>query len=224
MPDPCPQGIVSLTFDDAWESQYDNALPILEAAGLKATFYFTSVPIEQRWRLFMTPAEVQDIAAKGHEIAGHTLLHPNLAAISLDSVRTEVTASRTYLQNLTGRPVTSFAYPFGINTPAIQAIVADAGYSSARGVEFPPQNVRTTNRYALYSMCIDPNNTATAVRAQIDLTMANRTWLILCFHDVKDGGDNISITPADLQSIVDHLRARGTRVVTVAEGRALMGP
>ncbi len=32
-------GMVSLTFDDGWTSQYDNALPILNAAGLKAGFY-----------------------------------------------------------------------------------------------------------------------------------------------------------------------------------------
>lgn len=220
---PFTAGMVSLTFDDSWESQYVNALPILEAANLKATFYLSTVPIEQRWNLFMTPAAVLDLAAKGHEIAGHTLTHPDLTAIPADSVRTELTASRTYLQQLTGRPVTSFAYPFGRNSPAIQSAVASAGYTSGRGVGFLSQNEFTTNRYALFSMCMDPTNDVAAVKAQIDAAMASRSWFILCLHEVRIGGDALSITPADFQAIVDHLRLRGTRVVTVAEGRALMG-
>ncbi len=72
-------------------------------------------------------------------------------------------------------------------------------------------------------MCIEPTNTVAVVKAQIDAAMANRTWFILCFHDVKTGGDDLSITPASFQAIIDHLRLRGTKVVTVAQGRALMG-
>lgn len=37
-----PEGLVSLTFDDGWESQYDNALPILQAANMHGTFYIIS--------------------------------------------------------------------------------------------------------------------------------------------------------------------------------------
>ncbi len=116
---PFTEGMVSLTFDDSWESQYLNALPILQAANFRGTFYLTTIPLEQRWTFFMTPAAVQDIAVKGHEIAGHTLVHPDLTAISAESVRRELTASRTYLQTLTGQPVTSFAYPFGRSTATI---------------------------------------------------------------------------------------------------------
>lgn len=34
-----PTGLVSLTFDDGWGSQYDSAFPILNAAGIKGSFY-----------------------------------------------------------------------------------------------------------------------------------------------------------------------------------------
>ena len=36
------QGLVTMTFDDGWLSQYQNALPILSAANLKASFYIIS--------------------------------------------------------------------------------------------------------------------------------------------------------------------------------------
>jgi peptidoglycan/xylan/chitin deacetylase (PgdA/CDA1 family) len=37
-----PEGLVSLTFDDGWQSQYDNALPIMQAANMHGTFYIIS--------------------------------------------------------------------------------------------------------------------------------------------------------------------------------------
>ncbi len=36
------RGLVSFTFDDGWITQYNDALPILNAAGLKGTFYIVS--------------------------------------------------------------------------------------------------------------------------------------------------------------------------------------
>lgn len=39
------EGIVSLTFDDGWTSQYDNALPILKNSSLPATFFIISQPL-----------------------------------------------------------------------------------------------------------------------------------------------------------------------------------
>lgn len=37
-----PEGMVSFTFDDAWYSQYENAVPILDEAGIDATFFIVS--------------------------------------------------------------------------------------------------------------------------------------------------------------------------------------
>jgi peptidoglycan/xylan/chitin deacetylase (PgdA/CDA1 family) len=36
---PFDNGMVSITFDDGWKSQYENAFPILQNAGLKGSFY-----------------------------------------------------------------------------------------------------------------------------------------------------------------------------------------
>ena len=218
------EGMVSLTLDDSWESQYVNALPILQAANIKATFFFSTTMIEQGWFLFMTPAMVLDIAAKGHEIGGHTHTHPDLTTISADSVNKELTISKDYLQTLTGKAVTSFAYPYGNSNSTVQTLLQNTGYTSARTVVYSSQNLATTPKYSLFSMCIEPTNTVPVVKAAIDDAIANKRWFILCFHDVKLGGDNLSITPADFQEIVTYIKTRGIKVVTVAEGRALMTP
>jgi peptidoglycan/xylan/chitin deacetylase (PgdA/CDA1 family) len=42
------KGLVSLTFDDGWASQYRNALPILQAAKIPATFYIITNPMKDQ--------------------------------------------------------------------------------------------------------------------------------------------------------------------------------
>lgn len=36
------RGLISVTFDDGWASQHENALPILDEYGIPATLYITS--------------------------------------------------------------------------------------------------------------------------------------------------------------------------------------
>jgi peptidoglycan/xylan/chitin deacetylase (PgdA/CDA1 family) len=47
------------------------------------------------------------------EIGAHTVTHPTLSALTATSQRDEILKSRHYLQDLIGRPVRSFSYPYG---------------------------------------------------------------------------------------------------------------
>src|SRR5688572_13336353 len=61
---------IVLTYDDALVSQLDHAVPALDAAGLKGTFYLmgrSSGLIVDRWRA---------VAASGHELGNHSINHP----------------------------------------------------------------------------------------------------------------------------------------------------
>jgi peptidoglycan/xylan/chitin deacetylase (PgdA/CDA1 family) len=64
---------IVLTYDDALASQLANAVPALDRSGLHATFFLSAVrPGDvSRWRA---------VAAKGHELANHTIFHPCAAA------------------------------------------------------------------------------------------------------------------------------------------------
>ena len=62
----------------------------------------------------MTIAELRRLASNPLiEIGGHTLSHPSLAFASVDEQRREIGCCRTSLQDALGKPVQSFAYPFG---------------------------------------------------------------------------------------------------------------
>src|SRR3954451_2184302 len=63
---------VVLTYDDALDVDLDNAIPVLDSLGLKATFYLSGYSGALNKRV----DEWRAAAKKGHELANHTLFHP----------------------------------------------------------------------------------------------------------------------------------------------------
>lgn len=216
------EGMVTLSFDDSWLSQYQNVFPVLQSAGIKGTFFFTTQPVQEGWSDYMTPSQVQAIANAGHEVAGHTITHPHLPQMSSSQITNELVASKNYLQNLTGKAVTSFAYPYGEMNSTVKALVQQAGYTSARGTDDETQNTAKSDKFALKSSCIENTETFAQVKAQIDAAKANKQWYIICIHNVRNVNDQYTLTPAFFQQIVNYIKSSGIKVVTEAEGRALM--
>lgn len=62
---------VSLAYDDALDSQLDNAIPALDRHGLKGSFYLQLSRDAVRLRL----EEWRAAASNGHELGNHTLFH-----------------------------------------------------------------------------------------------------------------------------------------------------
>ncbi len=66
------------------------------------------------------------------EVGAHTVNHPALSALSLDSQQAEIVESKTALEKILDHPVLSFAYPYGERrdyTPDTVKLVRNAGFS-----------------------------------------------------------------------------------------------
>lgn len=62
----------------------------------------------------LTLDEISELARGGLvEVGCHTVTHPQLSALDADSQRREIDESKARLEEILGRPVTSFAYPYG---------------------------------------------------------------------------------------------------------------
>ena len=118
------QAAVSLAYDDAIDSQLDNAIPALDRAGLKGSFYLTLANPSLMNRL----AEWRAAAARGHELGNHTLFHDCSAKVAghewvtpeldLDSVSAarmvaQVRLANTMLHAIDGRTERTFTVPCG---------------------------------------------------------------------------------------------------------------
>ena len=87
------------------------------------------LPLERRWllatelfaanadaaypRLMLEPAQVGELAARGHDVGAHTINHPILRELEPELARTEIGESYRWLAEATGKPPKSFAYPNG---------------------------------------------------------------------------------------------------------------
>jgi peptidoglycan/xylan/chitin deacetylase (PgdA/CDA1 family) len=221
--------IVSLTFDDTFADNYQVAA-LAEARGMRATFYINSARIGQP--NYLTFAEVADLEARGHEIAGHTLTHARLASIPVDEARYQVCNDRKALLEL-GFRATSFAYPFSSQNATVREIAEDCGYNSARlvgglvtasscvgcpyGNPRPPPDpfgIRTHDS-------VEQDTTLDEMKANVMRVEQNGGgWMPMVFHHVCDGCDQLAISPATLAAFLDWLALRtsqGTVVATVDE-------
>jgi peptidoglycan/xylan/chitin deacetylase (PgdA/CDA1 family) len=116
--------VVTLTFDDGTADQL-NAAQILNDSGLKGTFFIPSGAVGTP--NYLTLANLQGLAAAGHEIAGHTVTHPDLTTLTSDQATRQICNDRVNLTNW-GFRVTNIAYPFAGENATIEAIVKNCGY------------------------------------------------------------------------------------------------
>ena len=218
-----PAGVraaVSLTFDDALSSQLDRAVPLLDEAGLRATFYVNPTDRFERevdrWRA---------VAAAGHELGNHSLRHPcsgsyafvgrenALELWSLEDIEADVVAAAELLRALVpGETRRSFAYPCGqtfVGRGAERRSYVPVNarhFTVARGVGETANDPRIADLHCLSSWMVAHVTGAELVRMLEPALEAGR-WAIFCFHGIGDGG-RLSIDSAALATLVEGLAGR----------------
>ncbi len=140
---------VAITFDDALHSVAEHGVPQLERRSLPATIFVPAgfVGQEPGWEIeaayvdrsdrVMTADELRALPQLV-EVGSHTLRHPHLRALDDARLQDELAGSRRELEQLTGRPVTLFAFPYGEHDERVDAACRDAGYERAFGIEPRP--------------------------------------------------------------------------------------
>lgn len=128
-----PEKPVMLTFDDGDLTQYTNALPVLDKYGFKASFYIMTVAIGRRGKQhYMDKAQLKDLSDKGHVIAAHTWDHQNVKKlVTPEDWKTQLEEPKAKLEEITGKPVRHFAYPFGLWKEESLPEVKKRGYLTA---------------------------------------------------------------------------------------------
>lgn len=215
-----PQGLVSVTFDDAWQSVYDNAIPILDRAGLKSTQYINTEPVVISPGRYSTNMSVDDLLAmqaNGHEIGAHSRTHRDLVEVVKDESgrRSEIDGSRTDLLGAGVTTVDTFAYPFGQYDETVSKVTGEH-YAAARTTD-AGYNTTDVDRLALKSELLLITTTPAEVQAWTEYALANKLWLILAIHRVEpklvdcvtavtNEPDLYCTDTATMQGIVDYLK------------------
>lgn len=133
--------VVGITFDDGYQNNLLNAVPILTKYKFSATCYIVSdnLGLTNTWdkdkgitqKTLMNEDEINQWLSFGMDIGGHTLTHPDLTNISLESAKKEINDCRVDLEKKFATSVNDFCYPFGRFNKVISNLVKDSGYLSA---------------------------------------------------------------------------------------------
>ncbi len=114
-----PSKPVMITFDDGDLTQYTDALPELDKAGYKATFFIMTVSLNRP--RYVTNAQVKELFDKGHTIGCHTWDHHMVTKYTEADWVKQIEKPNATLNKITGTQVKYFAYPFGLwNEPAVE--------------------------------------------------------------------------------------------------------
>ena len=136
--------VVGLTFDDGYQNNLDNALPILLKNGFTATCYAVSSMIggTNLWdkgkvaeKPLMTHENWRTWRDAGMDIGSHTRTHADLTALSLEETQDEIAVSKRELEEAIGVKVHHFCYPYGRFTSLHADQAANAGYLSATSTQ-----------------------------------------------------------------------------------------
>ncbi|NIP42058.1 MAG: polysaccharide deacetylase family protein [candidate division Zixibacteria bacterium] len=131
---------ICLSFDDGYADFYQLFREYLEPNSIPATVFVTAGFIGEKasWDYKPAPAShlsIEQLKDLSHSelitIGSHSLSHPDLTRVENDRIETEVMESKKILEDIIGREVQYFSYPFGRFSQSIIDEVKNAGYKAA---------------------------------------------------------------------------------------------
>lgn len=224
------QAAISLTYDDGVDSALDHAIPDLERAGFRGTFYLpTGNP-----QVIARKTNWKNAFLKGHEIGNHTLKHPcrgpghryNLEAYTPTSIRKEVLSAATWLnRNIGVDNYRTFAYPCGhvaIGDPPDEGSFSSAVQAShfaarlaAGGINDPTLVAKNPLRIKAAVIGYPHGREVEPFIEYCEQAAQLRGWAVVVFHGI---GDKWFPTERVVhRQLIEHLQDRRFWVATVRE-------
>jgi len=110
--------VAAVTFDDGYLSILENAKPELERLGIPATAFIVSDFLGQTLESdpterCMTAEELRGLASDLIAIGSHTARHTRMSVVDANRGHDELQRSRQTLEQILGRDVTLFCFPYG---------------------------------------------------------------------------------------------------------------
>lgn len=210
--------VVSFTFDDFPLSAAVNAAPVLEQFGARGTFYFADGLAGgcENQQLIAQSGCAADLAARGHDIGGHTRGHLNVQRTAPDKLIADVAANETAIAALSGRAPTSFAYPFGVVSLLSKHLLAGR-YGALRGIQ-PGINRGWVDMAHLHAQELyDHTLPLAAVDALFDDLVQRGGWLIFYTHDVREMPSSIGCSPQHFAAVLRLAHDRGLAIQSVKQ-------
>jgi len=113
---PLPSKPIMFTFDDTDMDQFTVAAPTLKKYGYKAVYFIMTVSIGKKGKFvdYMTKEQIKQLSDEGNVIGSHTYDHKNFKKYQGKDWEEQLDKPTKKLEEITGKKMTEFAYPFGL--------------------------------------------------------------------------------------------------------------
>jgi peptidoglycan/xylan/chitin deacetylase (PgdA/CDA1 family) len=126
---PLPSNPVMITFDDTREEQLSIGAAEMKKYGFKGVFFVMTVSIGRPG--YLSKEQIKSLSDSGNVVAAHTWDHHMVTKYAGDDWNTQLVKPKTKLEEIIGKPVTYFAYPFGLWNKAAIPEIKKSGYQMA---------------------------------------------------------------------------------------------
>ena len=143
MPSDNDRLLTAITFDDAFVSVFENAIPVLKEHKLPAAIFVPTrnlgkIPLwdlrddcSDEEEVVMTERQIMELDKAGFEMFSHTMSHPVLTEIEHDKLMFELKESKQSLEEILGHEVSAVSYPYGSYNSNVCEAAKEAGYKQA---------------------------------------------------------------------------------------------
>lgn len=215
-----PAGI-ALTFDDYSVDNWYTYIPLLDSLDVKATFYisnFNKLTAVQKVKL-------HEIQNHGHEIAFHSTNHVNFAKYlrnnNCDKLIEEEVIKGLELMNNDGFFPTTFAYPYGAHTDALDKILLRK-FKSVRALngtkDLTASLASTGGNTMLFGLGIDEKSNRKLENIEELLSKASQTnkCAVLLVHNIQRTDINMQLPLWKLKRIILKAKELGLIFYTIS--------
>lgn len=178
-----------ITFDDGYIDNL-SACEELQKRGMRASWFIVTGSIGRApaWPADGRPegrllnvAELRAMQEAGMEISSHSVNHIRLTKTDDDHLQRELVDSKAALEDLLGRAVTSFAYPYGDWDVRCADATKQAGYAAACTTR-TGWALRDNDPYRLRRLTITNTDTASVLARKLQFASNDVSWKTLFHH------------------------------------------
>lgn len=215
--------LISVTFDDGWESVYKTAIPELQKYGIHSTQYVLTGT--ESYPGYMSWQQIIAVQKAGHEVACHSVTHPDLTTLDYGDLQKQLIGCKDQLAEQINSPVTDFASPYGsYNSDTIDAIKKVYGSQRningiiADGISDADVNLASNfDRYNIIGVTVHRETTVQQLHQLVNYAAQRNGWLVLTYHQADDGPSQYGIDPLAMDNQLAYLSRTPYRIVTVGE-------
>lgn len=169
---------IAVTFDDAYQSVLQNALPVLHEKNIPATIFVPTGCLGEKpmWiknknhcyadETVVTEDQLSALPADLISIGSHTVSHINLTNVDENIARKEIFESKETLEKILGQKVTLFAAPYATLDEKFTGFFRQAGYERVF-LNIPTLPATRTDLYILGRTSVEPTDWPLEYRLKI---------------------------------------------------------